>query len=194
MEMRQIVCLAGLVALLSCPAWADIINGSFETGDFTGWLTDESRGFAEVGPGGTDGSWMARLTLEGYYLPPPRDTQFGDALVGVFQHLEVPLHARFLLFDAWVDGFGVGYAHLPCADPTEMIITVTQPTTFAIPVSQVSGQDCTFYFVGRDTDVGSNHAYLDNVRFTDVPEPTTAMLVLSSMALICGFGQRHLHR
>jgi len=173
--MRYIVTVV-VATLLACPAWAGIINGSFETGDFTGWLDQETRGVAEVVPGGTDGAWMAELTLEGYYLPPPNDTQFGAALVGVFQDFQVPLGAQFLLFDAWVDGFSVGHGHLPCADPAETIITATQPTTFAIPVGEVGGQDCTLFFWGRDYDVGSNHVYLDNVRFTDIPEPASLLL------------------
>jgi len=189
MEMRGIGCLCLLVALLACPGWSDIINGSFETGDFTGWLDQETRGVAEVVPGGTDGAWMAQMTLQGYYLPPPRDGDFGAALVGVFQDLEVPVDARFLLFDAWVDGFGVGYAHLPCTGLSETIITATQPTTSAIPVSDVAGQDCTFVFYGRDYEVGSNHVYLDNVRFTDIPEPGTLALCATGALAVCALGR-----
>jgi len=179
--MRYIVTVL-IAGLLACSAWAEIINGSFETGDFTGWLTDEMRGYASVVPGGTDGGWKAQMALEGYYLDGPGGDDFAEGMVGVRQDLGVPLEAQFLVFDAWVQGSGVAYALLRFCGQSEITVAGSVPTTYAIRVMPAEAEVDEFYFTAWQTDAGDSFVYLDNVRFSDIPEPATLVL------LGCGLG------
>jgi len=180
MEMRQIVCLTGLVALLTCVASADIVNGSFETGDFTGWRTDDIGGFCQVVAGGTHGQWMARLTLEGRYLPDDGGYRFAPASTMLYQYpVDIPADAMYLLFDAWVEGDS--YAIASFTEDHLVEVTAAYPTQYAIDLTGIRGLSLELDFLGRDTDVGENYAYLDNVRFTDVPEPGTFGLCLTGI-------------
>ena len=179
--MRYIVTVV-IAALLACSAWAEIINGSFETGDFTGWLTDEMRGYASVVPGGTEGAWMAHMALEGYYVDAPDGPRFAEGMVGVRQDLGVPLVAQFLVFDAWVEGSAVAYALLRFCGEAEITVTGPVPTTYVIRVVCAEAEVDEFYFTAWQTDAGDSFVYLDNVRFTDVPEPSCVLLVALGMA------------
>ena len=175
MEMRRIASMCLLVALLECPAWADIINGSFETGDFTGWYVDDVFGSAAVVDGGTDGWKAARLKPEG------RNTLDGDppfvpGYVFVGQNLTVPHDACYILFDAWVEGDAIGYSDLVNPDFPEVTITSLLPATYSLDVSSRRGEQVLFGVVARDTAPGDNYVYFDNVRFTDIPEPGTLAL------------------
>jgi len=178
--MRYIVTVF-IAALLACPAVAGIVNGSFETGDFTGWLTDEMRGYASVVPGGTDGSWSAKMTLQGYYVDGPSGAVFGSAMVGVIQEFQVPAGAWCLVFDAWVIGASVGYASVPNPDEPLLSFTNTNPTTFAVPIGGSQGGVYRFGFWGEDTSPGDNCVYLDNARVVVIPEPGAFGLLLTGL-------------
>ena len=173
--------MCAVVALVACPAGADIINGSFETGDFTGWLKQEARGAASVVPGGTDGSWMAEMELHGEYVERPGGTVFAPALVCLFQELTVPGDAQFLVFDAWVEGFSTIRVFLSVPDSPEVLVSANGPTTYVVPVAGVQEVSTFVNFLARDEDVGTNRAYLDHVRFTDIAEPSSAALLASGV-------------
>ena len=180
MQMRQIARMCVLVALVACPAWADIINGSFETGDFTGWWTQDIKGYAEVVDGGTDGLEVARLVLEGHYILWGEDWVFSSADVWLSQEsIQVPSDAQYLLFDAWVEGYGFAIASL--TSDHKVTVQSYVPVTYAIPVHDIVGTVKTLDFRGMDTEVGQNCVYLDNVRFTDIPEPGTMYLCASAL-------------
>jgi hypothetical protein len=180
--MRQTGWVFVLVALLACPAWADIINGSFETGDFTGWLIDELQGTAQVVAGGTEGDWVACLAPEGRDIWNGEEWVFSDGRVHLWQEdIDVPCDARFLLFDAWVQGYGLGYVSFP-GPAQEVVVSSIAPVTYAIDVSAIQGTTGSrLAMKARDTDVGDNYVYLDNVRFSDIPEPGSFGLCLSGM-------------
>jgi len=187
--MRHLTLVAAVVALLACPAWADIINGSFETGDFTGWRLQEINGYGEVIEGGTHGLETARLVLEGHYIPWGEDWVFSSADVGLWQEsVQVPLDAQYLVFDAWVEGHGFAIAGLT----QDHKVTVQSPvlTTYAIAVHDIVGSVKTIEFRGRDTEVGENYVYLDNVRFTDVPEPGALLMLGSGLLLTLNLTRR----
>jgi hypothetical protein len=40
---RKIILLSLILLLVTAPAWAEFVNGGFETGDFTGWTKDGGR-------------------------------------------------------------------------------------------------------------------------------------------------------
>jgi len=52
---------------------ATLVNGSFETGDLTGWTIIDNGSYVQTSPtvvsGGTDGSYMSLLTTPGQYIP-----------------------------------------------------------------------------------------------------------------------------
>jgi len=178
MEMRQIGWMFVLVALLACPGWADIINGSFETGDFTGWFVDAHGGYAEVVSGGTDGDWVASLKLEGSYVEIYGEMVFSPSHVFVSQRFIVPDDAQYLLFDSWVGGLGT--LHVAIGDPNQpaLIVSSCTPATYALPIWSKRGEEIQFAVLGRDTDQGdNNYAYLDNVRIVDVPEPSALLML-----------------
>jgi len=174
-----------LVALLACPGWADIINGSFETGDFTGWHVDEVLGFAQVVPGGTDGVSMGQLTCEGTYSVNDPDL-FVPALVAVWQSVDVQAGDSWLLFDAWVDGNVTLQAVIPWGEWVEVTVTCATPSTYALPVWQAQGNSINVDFRARDYDIGTNVAYVDNVRLTGVPEPAGSAMVAVGLSGVLG--------
>jgi len=181
--MQRAMCVGFVVMLLVCPAWAEIINGSFETGDFTGWGGDAHKGYSEVVPGGTDGYWTARLKLEGTYVDMPGGTIFGPSHVGVAQRFLVPDDAEYLLFDSWVEGFATLHVSLVDVHQPEIVVSGHAPATYFLDISDRQGQEAVFMTLGRDTDVSdANYAYLDNVRLVLIPEPSCVLLVACGMA------------
>jgi len=179
------VLLAAYAVLLACPAGAGIINGSFETGDLTGWGSEEIGGYIEVVPGGTAGDWFASLKLEGRYVEMPSGTIFGPSYVGVAQRFVVPGDAQYLLFDSWVAGFGTLHVSLGDIHAPQIIVTSQAPATYALDVSDKQGQEVCFTTLGRDTDVGdNNYAYLDNLRLTDVPEPSSMLMLGAGLSVV----------
>ena len=183
MGLRQIAWMGVLVALLACPAWADIINGSFETGDFTGWVIDDWMGSASVIDGGTDGIKAARLKPEGRLVSSDDGPVFVHGFVFVGQELVVPADACYILFDAWVEGNVIGYSDLVDPNLPEVTITSFSPTTYSLNVWSWRGEEVLFGVVARDTALGDNCVYFDNARFTNIPElPTHSMLLLSAIA------------
>ena len=179
MEMRGIACFGLLVALLACPARADIINGSFETGDFTGWLKQDGFGGAAVTTGGTDGQYEATLVCEGYYserIP----GQFVPDLVAIWQTFVVDMSAQWLLFDAWVEGSVSMEAIIPGTGLPAVTVDRSTPATYVIAVAPMQGESIVLDFRARDWDVGQNVAHVDNVRLVEIPEAGTLAL--------CGMG------
>ena len=175
-----------VAALLACPAGADIINGSFETGDFTGWHWQTSLSDALVVSGGTDGAWQAQIQLYGQYVELPSGRSgFGRGYTALWQEVVVPTDAQYLLFDAWVEGYAYGQMHVHEWGEMEpdVFVYAGAPTTYAIDVSTLRGALAPFMFACYDTDVGDNNlVHLDNVRFTDVSEPSSILLMASGMA------------
>ena len=115
---------------------------------------------------------------------------FGPSHVLVGQEFVVPEDAQYLLFDSWVAGFGT--LHVALGDPNQPDIVVTSGTavTYALPLAGMAGQHVVFAALGRDTDVGdNNYAYLDNVRFSDIPEPGTLTLCATGALAVCALGR-----
>ena len=181
MEMRQVVCLGLLVAFLACAAWADIINGSFETGDFTGWRTQISLAAVEVAAGGTDGAWHARGELFGVQA----GDIFGPGLIVVWQEVCVPADAQYLLFDAQVAGPAYLNVHVHDAGEHNPDLTVTASgwNRYSVAVWDLQGLVRPVIFMARDYDVGQRFIALDAVHFTNVPEPSTAAMLVSCVGL-----------
>jgi len=170
-------------ALLTCPAAADIINGSFETGDFTGWNDQTSGSYAEVVPGGTDGAWHAQVHLFGEYVDLPQGTVFGRGFYALWQEFLVPDDAKYLAFDAWVEGslYIQVHAHLRGEENYDLIVTASEPTSFIIDVSDVAGDVGPLDFLFYDTDEGTNIGHLDNVHVVVIPEPSCVLLIASGL-------------
>jgi len=169
MEMRQIVCLAGLGALLACPAWSDIINGSFETSDFTGWSVGAQSWYNEalVVPGGTDGDWHAFIHL------------WSNGNLHVAQNFDFTAGPYALAFDAWIEGDAHAVASVWEHTTAQSVVDFgPTPTTYVLDLSRYSNQTLAFAFevsTDRDTDEGAGH--LDNVRIVEIPEPGTLMML-----------------
>ena len=179
--MRYIVTVL-IAGLLACSAWAEIINGSFETGDFTGWVLQEVKGDAQVVLGGTHGSYMASWSLRGSYVFRDGEWLFSPALVTLAQQVDLSPTDGSLLFDAWVSGSCTISVYATSGDVPDLVITGTAPVTYVIPLAEWEGTGVYAGFVGEDYDEGDNHAYLDNIRIVEIPEP-------GSLALLgCGLG------
>jgi len=189
MVMRQIARMGVLVALLVCPARAKIINGSFETGDFTGWRTEALHGWADVVPGGTDGDWVARLNPRGYYIG---GGGFLPDEIVLVQDFVVPAWAAFLLFDAWVEEHGIGEVYLGHFMPgPDVRVDSSSPKTYAISLEQLQpGSETWISFLAKDTDTGENAVLIDNVRLAEIPEVCTVLMFLSGCSAVAARAAR----
>jgi hypothetical protein len=185
------ICIVGLLAFaFSVPARAALINGDFETGDLTGWRTivaPEPPGSASVQF--IDGSH--RLVLDtGLYI---------SGLVTAIQDFTLEGKKPYLLsldfsatFDARAGGDigailyqvasgqvmagGVVGASKLVTIPTTTLTAVLQPGKNAIGFSVETIGDPQFPVSGTMT--------IDNIRLTQIPEPTTLSMIAVGLVAI----------
>lgn len=166
---------------LAAPARAaDFVNGSFETGDFTGWTAHQR--WAVIG-GGTDGSFEADTPCSGAPCTDPADTG-GNAKLGQLLSGLTAGSSYTVSFDARSNG----------TTPNELDLYVDGAlklnlTNFAASYSSYSFD---FTALGTTADFavyGRNDPYIsevDNFRLSDagaVPEPATWALMLGGFGL-----------
>jgi hypothetical protein len=225
---RSIAALSGalLIGSLSnaAPATELIVNGGFESGDLSGWISaNASVESAHLGVIPHSGSYMAVMGVGGSGLPLPDD----DALLlqtisfdtGAVSAVEVSFayNMQALDFSPAVD-FGTDalvVALIPIAAPAAALPLLTVPfndefdglvpemlgwTTFSETVSSIPDigvVNLSFTFFLQNTmalilngDEGQLFAaYIDDVSFRTVPEPTALMLFSIGLAVL-GLGKR----
>ncbi len=213
--MRRIVALGSVVALAGV-AGAQINNGSFETGDFAGWVTqDLNAPFfpLSVNAGGTVD------TFGWGWFNTPTDGRF-DALTGwdgdgvggpnpIFVAQDTLINGSVLEFDyraAWDTTFGAtvnrefnveiepagGGAALAAFNILIAPPNTTQPDTgplsAAIDLSAFVGQNVrvSFEWTVPESNTGPAQATLDNIRLTPAP----ASLALLGLGGLLGTRRR----
>jgi choice-of-anchor C domain-containing protein len=189
--------VAGLVALAAQPAAAvSFVNGSFETGNFTGAAFDEltapSTDIAgwQVGPLGVDWAaslWRASKGLRSVELASTDRGQIFQRLTGltVGRTYRVGFDVAGNPFGGPATyGFGTSTSGAQVTNFTVDVTAANSPTNmgwgrrFVTFVAVASNQN--FSFIGRTS--GPYGAVIDNVKIAAVPEPKGWAL------LILGFG------
>jgi len=179
--MRSLLLATVVVASLAATAArAQILtNGSFETGDFTGWTLTGNTGFTGVtntfgGVGPTDGSYLAyfgAVGSEGYLSQAFADTA-GDVLA--------------LSFDLY--NFGGTPSYFEFDFDGTLLTALTDPdafgwTTYTFDVTATGSDNIQFGF-RQDP----SYFLLDNVAATDegssVPEPGSMAMVAAGLGIL----------
>jgi hypothetical protein len=189
MDSRMIFGSLMLLALSGLPVFGDNIvnNGSFETGDFTGWTTGGNFGFTSVttGPfyafsGAQDGNFYAMGGAVG-----------SDATIS--QTLLDTVGATYT-FSFWLNGIGDAPSDFNAAWNGTTLLSLSDPNTggvwtqFSYSVMGTGSDTITF---GLRND--PEFVALDNVS-VDTPEPTSlAMLGGGLVALRLRLRRRAAH-
>lgn len=189
--MGRLLLTAALLVSLSATVRAEIINGDFETGDLTGWNHETNGPTATV----VDTGGNHELLLDVNNITDP----FGTSVI-VYQEFSIPGPKPMLLsFDyrGSLDSnggsldyfFGVnrhavsGSLNVNGSPPS---ITF-EPTTFSTELPP--GTYTVGFGIGQDIAFPSGQVFIDNVRLTPVPEPSTVVLLLVGILAI-GVGRR----
>ncbi|MBN2373260.1 PEP-CTERM sorting domain-containing protein [bacterium] len=207
---KALVCIFMLL-LLFCFARsgsAIIINGDFETGDLSGWLTS---GPGNIFVGAYMGNHFAQMET-GY------DDNTGAYVTSLYQDFVIPASPEPIKFDFhfWTSGPDYQYAMFIDAltaslcttggdlidfliiDDMGMIIdplaTVTASSIFSggyhlsLDVSGFAGNYATLYFdLWDEDDLANSVAKIDNVTANPVPEPGTILLFIIGIIGLAGF-------
>lgn len=172
--MRQLL-VSALAAMLVPAAFAQVVNGGFETGDFTGWSTQPAQFGSDFGvnaAGAHSGSFGAFFAgFDG--LP--------DSIV---QNVNATNGANYVL-SFWVrNQAATGRDQIIVAWESGVVYRDSATTTwtqFSFPVIAHSSTPQVFVG-GFDT---SDFSFVDDVSLTEVPEPgSVAVLGIGVLALL----------
>jgi len=190
-------------------AHADVVNGSFESGDLTGWT---SSSFEIAADGGSHGMFYAMTRSPGVPPPPPPEPGLPpiEWSANISQEVTVPPWATAMAIDLRNDGFpaasfGAGVTHAHEGVGGGLIIDffasftrdgVAEPvghgfTRYTLDISGAAGLDGLGLgiWAGGPWDVPATFS-VDNVTF--VPGPTaTGILLFAGLPLICRRRRRH---
>jgi hypothetical protein len=161
---------AGFAVAAAVPAHADVVNGSFETGDFTGWTQTGNTTFNGVECPGAPFAGPGDGNCDAFFGPV-------GSIGGISQNVATTVGGSYNInFDFQPDGgTPSSFAALWGA---QTLISVTNPAASAYQVlhfvAQATTATTTLAFNFRD-DPG--FLKLDSVSVTKIPEPGTMALL-----------------
>jgi hypothetical protein len=184
MALRSVAVLALCIAVLGLSSQAHagnlVVNGSFETGDFTGWTQFGNTSFIGV-TGNFGGVAPADGDFQAYFGPP-------GSIGGIFQTLATTVGATYdISFDLYNFG-GTPSEYMVQFGSTTLVDVVNSPafgyTTFEYTAVATSA-DTGFTAFGFQQNLA--YFLLDDVVVTlAVPEPSS--LISGSIAVLIGIG------
>jgi hypothetical protein len=205
MRMRTGLLSAAAAAVLMgsmANAAVVVLNGDFQTGDFTGWAghTAATTLVADAGQNGS-GDWVAQCNYAGGGYSQFLTSNYTGAMTGI------------ALNTAYVASYDIKAADLSLTSGAGISTVVIRdggygdgPTQVASNISESSladglwhhvtfnftsgngtgGSDTNFKFIARGVgNPGATNVYFDNFAVSEVPEPTSmALLGLGALALL----------
>jgi hypothetical protein len=182
----RIATLAVVIFFLAAPfrqTFAQVINGGFETGDFTGWTVSDSSNFTLIGSGGPlfahSGNYEANLGARGVLgtLSQNVGTTPGTTYDLVFW-MANDSGAATNEFDVKWEGVTIlSLTNAPVSNYTQYSFLVTATSSSSSLVFQYRNDDDFFR--------------LDDISITAVPEPCTlSLLFLGASSAGVGFLRR----
>ena len=176
--MGRVLFAVALVLALAGRASAEIINGDFETGDFTGW--DNATNGPSVSVQDFGGNYKAVIDFT--------NSQNGD--VAYFQQLFTvdgtkamlfSFDYQFSAFDISGPGVGVDYA-MGANNPGNLSGTVFNGQSLELGPAKFSailqpGANGMNFIIANNVGTASGQMIIDNVQLTPIPEPGSAALL-----------------
>jgi hypothetical protein len=174
--MKKLFCSA-VACLFGSAAFAQVVNGGFETGNFNGWTTQAAPFGSDFGVA-ANGVHTHSGTYSAFF------GSFDSYPDQIFQDVTVTSGAEYIL-GFWLDNEAQsGQEQMIAAWESGVIFRDSAPvgwTQFSFLVTAHSST-AQVYFGGFDT---SDLSYLDDVTLTAVPEPASlAALALGAIALL----------
>lgn len=174
---RVLLCAALVCFAFASSAFADaVVNGGFETGDFTGWTVNDTSNFTNIGPNplfAHSGTFHANLGAEG-------------VLGSLSQNLSTTPGGTYTLSfwlandsGAATNEFDVLWGGTPIF--TESNAPVSNYTEFTFTLA-ATGASTALEFDYRNDD---DFFRLDDVSVNIVPEPSVMWLALLGASLLC---------
>lgn len=187
MRFKQVIGIAFATVLISTAANANLlVNGSFETGDMTGWTTDSANGLNPFGTtlgSGMDGKYWHWLA--GYEDPITTTQTVHNLTVGASYSLTFLMASEYVNSDSLNVSINGGPKTVFTASPyngTFWDNWVLASYSFTAQSSAVTVQFDTIGLNANGYDVGLDKVDLEQVRA--VPEPATwAMMILGFVGL-----------
>ena len=194
--MRKIAIFLTWMFFMGSANATSIVNESFETGDISGWVSNNSAHTSVVvsasGLSATDGDYFALITSPDLWEPPVTlsqnlfGTSLGDTLIfdwatdfSVFDFASVILSLN-----------GNEISSTTLSDPNQQAGDPLFWNTYQLPLGGIQGWDLTFEVLANP--FGHKNLYIDNIRLVNasVPAPATLFLVLVGAGLLV-FGKKN---
>lgn len=176
LSLETLIIVACILVFRSTPASAQVANGGFETGDFTGWTVVDSSNFTSIGPNplfAHSGTYHANLGAEGVLGSLSQDvsttngTQY-DLTFWLANDSGAPTNEFDVL---WNGVIVLSLSNAPVSNYTEYSLLVTATSSLSSLEFQYRNDDDFFR--------------LDDVAINVVPEPSTICLMLVGAASAC---------
>ncbi len=188
LEMGRLLITAALVLSLSATARAEIINGDFETGDLTGWISETNGPTITVQDFG--GDYKAVLNFDDSSSGGGNQAQFYQEFVveGTKQMLfsfdyQLSIHdlsgpGTFVDYFMGAGGAANVAGSLKLSDESLNL----GPATFSAVLEP--GKNLAFFQIAVNVAAANGQMIIDNVQLTPIPEPSSAALVSIGGALV----------
>jgi len=169
-RIATFVVAAGFAVAAAAPAHADVVNGSFETGDFTGWTQTGNTGFSGVECPGAPFAGPGDGNCDAFFGPVGSNG-------GISQTLSTTVGGSYNInFDFQPDGGTTSF--FSAVFGAQTLVSLANPPASAYQVlhfvAQATTANTTLAFNFRD-DPG--FLKLDSVSVTKIPEPGTMALL-----------------